>query len=343
MKFQWIGAVFLCIGCSEPILKVIKDCVPTPTPTPTPICEPTPTPSPTPEPKPEPTPTATPTPKPTPTPAPTSTPVATASPTPGGAYTPMAIYNFDNSRQDTGKISAPFWSARTRYVSSMAASGNGALEVSFLNGHSAFGFTQDLPQSVGPGETIWYRLYLYLPPTVSFSYGVSTSEGGDGFGWNKFLVLSPLGHGGPRMYVQPPSAHRADYGDANFTGTGIFINHDSMGDRYCYLRESGANPYRMPRGRWFALQMAWQIRTDSTAYVRVWSDNEFVGECQGAGRVAPGYKVQSFGIGDYWNGTSWIGPKATASFYVDNIVITKQPPNTVDAGGRPFIHPNDFK
>ncbi len=256
----------------------------------------------------------------------------------GGApgYTPLVVVDFEEgtSGQDVD------WGATTGgpvvYDGAQAHSGSTAARVSFQHLQNGYGGYQNLPEAIGPGETVWYRVYLYMPSTLSLSYGDTS---GDGFGANKFLVLSELEHEAPRMYIQPSSPYKVDFGDPGFVEPGLYVNHDGLGDEYCPIQ---ADTYTFPRDQWFALQMAWYVAEDDSAWVRVWSDDTFLGECSGAGVVPSGYNVQSWGIGDYWNGGAWIQGGSTADFWVDDVVVTKEQPTTTDAGGRPFISPDDF-
>lgn len=255
---------------------------------------------------------------------------------PAPTYTPLVVEDFEEGtdEQDAG------WPATTggpmAYDTERFRSGGTSIRVSFRHGANGYGGYRDLPRPVAPGETVWYRVRLFLPATLSLSYGDTS---GDGFGWNKFLVMARPGHGSPRMYVQPRSPFKVDHGDPEFYGTGLYVNHDGLGDAYCRLMEE---TYTFPRDRWFALQMAWHVATDGSAWIRVWSDDEFLGECPGAGAVPDGYVVQSWGIGDYWNGGAWIQGDSTGDFWLDDVVLTAETPNTVDVGGRPFVHPDHF-
>lgn len=251
------------------------------------------------------------------------------------AYDPLVVLDFEEGANgaDAG------WSATTGgpvvFDTTQAHSGTTAARVSFQHLENGFGGYQNLPEAIAPGETVWYRVYLYIPSTLSFSYGDTS---GDGFGWGKFLVLSQLEHEAPRMYVQPRSAYMIDFGGEGFADPGLYVNHDGLGE-YCPIEK---NTYAFPRDEWFALQMAWYVATDDTAWIRVWSDDVFLGECVGGGTVPDGYEVQSWGVGDYWNGGAWIQNGSTADFWVDDVVVTKETPSTTDAGGRPFISPDHF-
>jgi hypothetical protein len=255
---------------------------------------------------------------------------------PGPSYSPLVVLDFEEGADEEDADWPATSGGPMAYDTAQARSGSTALRVRFRHGENGYGGYQNLPEPIGPGSTVWYRVYLYIPSTTSFSHGDTS---GDGFGWNKFLVMAEEDHEPPRMYVQPRSPYMANVGDAQFYGTGLYVNHDGLGSGYCRLMEEA---YTFPRDRWFALQMAWHVATDSTAWIRVWSDEEFLGECAGAGEVSAGYSVQSFGIGDYWNGGAWIQGESTSDFWMDDIVVTTETPNTTDAGGRPFIHPSHY-
>jgi hypothetical protein len=265
-----------------------------------------------------------------------------AAPTPDAdvpvtTYTPMVHLDFEDGKPpgtDAGWLSTT--GGPMSYDDAHARSGKSSIQVLMRDQKNGYGGYLNMPTAVKPGSTVWYRVYLYMPSTLSLSYG---DVSGDGFGWNKFLVMAEYQHDGSRMYIQPRSSYEVDYGQPNFIGTGLYVNHDGLGDSYCQLEQDS---YAFPRDRWFALQMAWKVETDATASVRVWSDATFVGECVGAGVVPSDYAVQSFGIGDYWNGGAWIKNASTGSFWIDDIVVTVDPPNTLDDGGRPFIDPRNF-
>lgn len=253
---------------------------------------------------------------------------------PAPTYTPLVVDDFE---EGTAGQNSPWMATGSMvYDSAHAHSGSKSVRISFRHLQNGYGGTKNMPQGVTAGETVWYRVYLYMPSTLSLSYGDTQ---GDGFGWNKFMVMSQYDHGAPRMYVQPASAYKVDYGQPNFYATGLYVNHGDLG-AYCQLKNG---TYTFPRDRWFALQMAWKVETNTSAWIRVWSDQEFVGECAGGGQVPSGYEVHSFGIGNYWNGGAWIQGGSTADFWIDDVVVTKQRPNTTDAGGRPYIHPEHFR
>lgn len=292
------------------------------------------------------------------------TPVGTTG-IPAPSYTPLINNNFEGNTsfdldgigREVGRTTHVTANTTTGGVMNYAhpTTGSKSVRIDFAHERRGFGFTKNLPgnpnaipadpQVVRVGDTLWYRVDLYMPSTLSLSYAFDQINNpevpdADGFGWNKFLVMSRLHHEGPRMYVQPRSDYRLNYGSPEFNDhTGIYVNHDEMGT-YC---PNLAPDYSFPRNQWFSLQVSWHVATDHSAYIRVWSDDKLIAECQGAGRVSAGYEVGNIGIGDYWNGGAWIQGASTGSFWMDNLVVTKQTPNTVDSEGRPFIHPQHFR
>ncbi|HEU4654400.1 MAG TPA: hypothetical protein VFS47_10455 [Steroidobacteraceae bacterium] len=88
------------------------------------------------------------------------------------------------------------------------------------------------------------------------------------------------------------------------------------------------------RGKWQALQTHWHFG-DSDGYVEGWVDDTYLGRSNHT-TLKSGATVDGIVYGDYWNG----GFPVDQAFYYDDVIVTAQKPNTVDSGGRPFIHPS---
>jgi hypothetical protein len=93
-------------------------------------------------------------------------------------------------------------------------------------------------------------------------------------------------------------------------------------------------PRIVPRDQWRALQF--QIHWSTTAgWVRVWDHDTYVGQFSAGATLEPGTYLTNLVLGDYWNG----GSRQATSWYIDELIITAQTPNTLDSGGRPYIDP----
>jgi hypothetical protein len=245
-------------------------------------------------------------------------------------YTPILTHGMEvGSGEPTG-----WWETFTArphgFTTDEANDGSRSVYVDFRDGNNFFAGWTNLSASATVGDTIWYRAYFYFPDTLSLSSGGFI----DYSGWGKFLMLSPNNHASPRMYTQLPSPLQKNYGDSGFEGTDLRVDSDGMGT-------GNLTHGALPRDQWFALQMAWNIQTSGNGgWVRLWVDDTYVGQV--TTQVSAGYTVQTWGLGDYWNGEAWIQGSSTARFYLDSVVITKETPNTTDSGGRPFIHPQHF-
>jgi hypothetical protein len=188
------------------------------------------------------------------------------------------------------------------------------------------------------GTDLWLRMYTYFPLDFCFSYG----SYGDGWGPIKWFRISANNANGPRSTIEmgTPTAMGDGY---NFRpwptcGTTVALWAD--------VNEMGAGtspfPYYKPelggkaitRGVWLALQVQWHFGDGAAGYTRGWVDDVYLGQNNHTTCPA-GSVIERLVLGDYWNGGF---PKQQA-FYIDDIIITTQTPNTLDSGGRPYISP----
>ena len=105
------------------------------------------------------------------------------------------------------------------------------------------------------------------------------------------------------------------------------------------------NSVSIPRNEWFTLQMATKISSASLGgHIRIWLNDEFVGELATRTTNSTLKSIGRWGIGDYWNGVPWTDndPSTTDMFYVDEIILASDygpfgSPLVEDAGGRLYI------
>jgi hypothetical protein len=107
--------------------------------------------------------------------------------------------------------------------------------------------------------------------------------------------------------------------------------------------------YQLPRNQWIAMQMEVKVSANNLGLARLWIDNTLVVESLNINTifVADGATgLDSWGIGDYWNGVPWTdGGAGRDLFYIDEcIVATDMPgygaPTGVDPAGNVFIDPS---
>jgi hypothetical protein len=188
------------------------------------------------------------------------------------------------------------------------------------------------------GTDVWIRIYHYFP--TAFCSGYST-QAGDGYGATKWLRLG-FNSDASRMTYQlggfTSSSCNANGPRVTYVSTEGFP--DATGGLYHYFGAGGDYQTGPVIGRdaWHALQL--QIHFGdlrSNSYVRAWIDDTYVGQPTANSATLPAGATgwdQLF-LGNYWNG----GTPSTNSWYVANMIITQETPDTLDSGGRPYISP----
>jgi hypothetical protein len=250
---------------------------------------------------------------------------------PAPTYTPMLKEDFETwtlGQAYDGSIQNPAVIDNLNY-----SSGTQSVKSNFVHNTKPFGGSIVMSSSAGIGDDVWVRAKFYLPSTCSFSYG----DAGDGFGYMKFISIH--GNSGA-LYCQLESPYKAVPGDANFATH----NLASIGD-WGLVSCTGMGGVDVPMDQWFSMQIQFHIQQDGVgdSYERIWIDEQYLGQCTHSSPsttgVPSGTTFNQFRLGDIVNGAAWIAGGATNEFWMDDIIVTKQTPNTLDSGGRPFIHP----
>ena len=115
--------------------------------------------------------------------------------------------------------------------------------------------------------------------------------------------------------------------------------------------ESGAQvtsgSYSVPRDQWVALQMAVNIKKDTTGWARVWADDQLIVDRSGIRTISDDATgINQYGIGDYWNGFPYTdGLAGRDAFYIDEIMVASDQegygePTGIDANGNAYIAPS---
>ncbi|MBW2454024.1 MAG: hypothetical protein JRI68_05925, partial [Deltaproteobacteria bacterium] len=89
-------------------------------------------------------------------------------------------------------------------------------------------------------------------------------------------------------------------------------------------------------GSWHYIQWHIHFATDSTSFIRFWLDDVFLGQVDEVTVSDPGNHIDFIRYGDYWNGS----PHQDVVWYMDEVILSSETPDTVDAGGRPYIAPS---
>lgn len=196
-----------------------------------------------------------------------------------------------------------------------------------------------LPEGVPEGNSIWFNARIYLPTTMTWGYTFGQSDGAeaatcghefDGAGNLKFLVMQP-NTGFARVYVQPPMSRRTI---AQGSGP-LYVNSDTgiYGD---------LSAGTLPKGQWVDFQMKTYVHSVS-GNIQCWINGTYMGQVDGPTLASAAYNINSFGIGDYWNGVPWSDGGADRDyFYVDSLAVYSDiagygAPAGRDSGDRVYI------
>lgn len=187
--------------------------------------------------------------------------------------------------------------------------------------------------NIAEGDTVWARIWHYIPSSfcAGSSGGTEPEPPVDFIKWLRFQWGTA--GGGSRLTFQPRT----------FTGGECNSNGPTVGGAQFEQFADGSNRWfpnqaniKLPRDQWFAWQWSFKIH-ETEGYIRCWIDDTFIGEV-GPSNTIPNQLAAGLNqivLGDYWNNK----PFQTNHWYIDDIIITKDEPSTLDAGGRPYIAP----
>ena len=182
------------------------------------------------------------------------------------------------------------------------------------------------PLSVG--DETWFRLYCYFP--TAFCAGA----GGGGDFDQSIKFYRPTFASGQRLYGKLGGFTNNACANTATSPTMLGLACDFAPVSNDYVN----SPQPIPRDTWVALQ--WYIKhgqTAGTSVARVWIGSAYQGDITMTEPMYPATAsdIGFYALGDYYNG----GAKQDTWFYISNVIATKQQPNTVDSGGRPYISP----
>lgn len=277
---------------------------------------------------------------------------ASTSGTPATGLSGPALFTLSGDEQSNGTVYPGSRSNRMTYDNTRSYNSSQSMKLQLdqgeppatCGGNHFFGGRFVLPTLIPEGYNIWYRARFYFPSTLPLGYNFGTSDSAeattcgksaDGPGFFKFLVLAP-DTGTARLYVMPPMQRRG----FGLTAGNLHVNSEAQ--------NTGDSTYSwtVPRDQWFSLQVQVKVSSAATGggFMRVWIDDQFILQHDKATIANSAYKIEEWGIGDYWNGVPWTDGQlsTTDSFWMDDVIIaTDYPgygaPNTVDSGGRPYI------
>ena len=202
-----------------------------------------------------------------------------------------------------------------------------------LAGQNFFGGEYRGPDDPLTGATdIWMRHALWFPSGTCFGYGSSEN---DGWGATKWMRVEFDDGGGPQDL--PGSRLTLELG--NFADHACNDTATVWGAAREYADGNNAQPAdeaEIGTDAWRMVQWHVHLASDGSGFIRFWLDDLFLGEWQGQ-TVPDGDPSIAFVIyGNYWNGS----PHEDVEWYLDDVIMTIDPPDTLDADGHPYISPD---
>jgi len=217
----------------------------------------------------------------------------------------------------------------SKYVDSPVLTGSQAGSVSINEGETAFGTWGGgfgYP-SLGEGEELWFRINVYYPEGWDFGCGGCT-EG------MKFMRVVTRGANG-----DSEGAHSTLLQGGV---TGGLLNANTEVDT-SFWANNGPWPYAAARGlgdpverdRWTTYEMYLKFSSvEDEGIFRVWQDENLIFEDLQTPTLRSATSTSDLiWLYTYWNN----GAPQTQTSYVDDILITNETPNKVDAFGNPMI------
>ncbi|MBW2522649.1 MAG: hypothetical protein JRI23_00670 [Deltaproteobacteria bacterium] len=252
-------------------------------------------------------------------------------------YTPFSLADCDDGTIGQDAVGpdalAGVIGAGVEYSDEQAVDGVGQSCKSFgFAGQNFFGGTfRTDGMDVGAGDDLWMRQALYFPAGFCFGYGTTS---GDGWGATKWLRIEfdnggSGGSPGDRLTLQL----------GNFAAQACNSEGRLWGATREYISAYNFRPADqdtpITTGQWHFIQWHVHLTTDGAAFIRFWLDEVFLGQVDEVTLSDAANRIDFIRYGDYWNGS----PYQDVVWYMDEVIISSEQPDTVDAGGRPYIAP----
>lgn len=222
---------------------------------------------------------------------------------------------------------------RVEYSSDQAVDGRGQSCRTWIDAGDNFfgGRYLSLDTPVGDGDDIWMRQGLFFPEGFCFGFGDSPGDGWGAIKWMRIEFDNGGAGGGP--------GNRLTLQLGNVAGQACNDETEVYGATREYAGNANLRPESsppIPTGEWHMVQWHVHLATDDGAFIRFWVDDTYLGQVDDVTLGAPDRQIAFINYGDYWNGS----PFEDASWYTDEIIMTVETPDTLDAAGNPYIAPD---
>jgi hypothetical protein len=180
---------------------------------------------------------------------------------------------------------------------------------------------------VGPGDDIWMRHAVFFPNGFCFGYG---NEQNDGWGATKWMRIE-FDNGDPGNRLTLELGNFAD-NDCNATTEIWGAAREYAGATNCLPEQA----HTLGTGAWHFVQWHVHLASDDSGFIRFWLNDQFLGQWDGQTLPDDQPSIGFIQYGDYWNGS----PFQDVEWYIDEIIMTEEEPDTLDSEGQPFISPS---
>jgi len=184
----------------------------------------------------------------------------------------------------------------------------------------------DVPPGIGVGDDVWMRHALFFPDGFCFGHGTIS---GDGWGTTKWMRIEfDNGDPGDRLTLQL----------TNFAAQGCNDTTEVFGATREYAGTANLrppSPSPITTGQWHMVQWHVHLAADESGFIRFWVDDLYQGQVDGITVGAADREIAFVQYGDYWNGS----PYEDVEWFLDEVIMTTERPDTLDAGQLPYIDP----
>lgn len=187
---------------------------------------------------------------------------------------------------------------------------------------------------INEGDSLWLRYANYFPASPAFCAG--SGSGPDGYGITKMFRFA-FANNGQRLTLQYGGFSQGLCNSADLYIA--YLSQEIDGPHVArYFRENSVTQQpSLTRLLWHFIQLQILFSEDpSIGFARLWLGDQFIGQTDYFQTKPVGDNVlNDLTFGDYWNGWAY----QDSYWYGSEIIISKETPNTLDAGGRNYIAP----
>ena len=209
----------------------------------------------------------------------------------------------------------------TTFDNQVVRNGTVSAKMTAIQGSTDWGAFNRFPSTLGEGDEIWMRYYLYFPP--GFNFSCSQCAG-----------LKTM-----RIHTRSASGANEGYFDV-LIGAGVGLNVASEVANTDFYNNWPNGSWAglgspVPTGQWHAIEQYVKFSSvPGQGIYRVWQNGNLIFEDTQTYTLRSSTSVADYNfIFGYWNGNA----PATQSAYIDDFVVSSDTPSNFDSHGNRFI------